>query len=76
MDDVSSETCLGFIKKKYLKNELQKHRVVDQIDINVFTCLHQVLFLPLLIYFINLPLLYFIFCQVSQQQFAAEFIKL
>ena len=66
----------GFVKKKYLKNELQKHRVVDQIDINVFACLHQVLFLPLLIYFINLPLLYFIFCQVSQQQFAAEFIKL
>ena len=66
----------GFIKKKYLKNELQKHRVVDQIDINVFACLHQVLFLPLLIYFINLPLLYFIFCHVSQQQFAAEFIKL
>ena len=40
MDDASSETCLGFIKKKYLKNELQKHRVVDQIDINVFICLH------------------------------------
>ena len=76
MDDASSETCLVFIKKNFFKNELQKYRVVDQSDINVFTCLHQVLFLPLLIYFINLPLLYFIFCQVSWQQFAAEFIKL
>ena len=50
-----------FSLQKYKKNELQKHHVVDQSDINVFSSLHQVLFLPLLIYFINFPLLYFIF---------------